>query len=126
MHVPCKKEFYQYIKWHNNAFEIIRGMDIPRIIIHYEDYSYNLLGTTNKIMNFLQHNEKDVNDIPNVRPILHYMEYYRPYTLKYIIQFLKVLSSTETWFVLIRRYPYLGNSPAVPSELHPVASTTNT
>ena len=122
IHVPCKKEFYQYIKWHNNAFEIIRAMKIPRIIVHYEDYSYNLIGTTRKMMNFLEHGNIDMdmnndNTLPKVRPIMHYMDYYRPYTLKYSIQFLKVMSSAETWFALIRRYPYLGNAPTVPPEL---------
>ena len=118
MHVPCKKEFYQYITWHNNAFEIARGMELDRIVLHYEDFAYDLEETTRKMMLFLEHEDVYLDDTtPNVRPIMHYMEYYRPYTLKYVIQFLKLMSSTETWFALIRRYPYLGNAPAVSNEL---------
>jgi len=59
--VPCHKEIYQFVMWHNNVFEVLRAMNIPHLIVYYEDFRNNLPDTVDKIMNFLELPSIDLN-----------------------------------------------------------------
>ena len=52
--VPCHSEFFKYVQWHNNAFTLSFEMDIPTLIIHYEDYKNDMERTVTKITSFLE------------------------------------------------------------------------
>ena len=52
--VPCHADFYRYIQWHNLAFITTWNLDIPSLIIHYENYTHNFQKTQDMILEFLQ------------------------------------------------------------------------
>ena len=43
--VPCHADFYRYIQWHNLAFITTWNLDIPSLVIHYENYTNNFQKT---------------------------------------------------------------------------------
>ena len=52
--VPCHADFYRYIQWHNLAFITTWNLDIPSLVIHYENYTHNFQKTQDMILEFLQ------------------------------------------------------------------------
>lgn len=51
--IPCHSDFYRYIQWHNLAFQVTDVMNIPAMIVHYEDYEHNFHETKDRILSFL-------------------------------------------------------------------------
>ena len=53
--VPCQAEFYRYVQWHNLAFAVtLVDLDVPSMVLYYEDYSTRFKDVTNQLMNFLE------------------------------------------------------------------------
>lgn len=55
--IPCHADFYRYIQWHNNAFDVIEKMSIPYMILHYEDFALLFNSTKDQILKFLEAKE---------------------------------------------------------------------
>ena len=101
--VPCHAEFFRYTQWHNLAFEIIKKMEIPFLIVHYEDYDENFDHTLNTIIAFLD--LKIVSDPVEYSRNL-YPHYFTNGQRQHILDFIKHLSSKTTWDTLNHRYKY--------------------
>jgi hypothetical protein len=53
--IPCYGILFQYVQWHNHAHRVCAQMDVPSIVIRYEDYQAQLTNTMNTIFDFVQH-----------------------------------------------------------------------
>mmetsp|Transcript_7241 Transcript_7241/g.9201 ORF Transcript_7241/g.9201 Transcript_7241/m.9201 type:complete len:368 (+) Transcript_7241:253-1356(+) len=60
--IPCHADFYRYVQWHNLAFEVISNMEIPSIVLHYENYDSDFQDTKNQIIRFLETKEVQVEE----------------------------------------------------------------
>jgi hypothetical protein len=53
--VPCHWDLFRYIQWHNLAFIVTNEfLNLPTHIVHYEDYSSNMEGTLQSLLEFLE------------------------------------------------------------------------
>ena len=53
--VPCHMDLFRYIQWHNLAFIVTDDyLNLPTHIVHYEDYSSNMEGTLQLLLDFLE------------------------------------------------------------------------
>jgi len=51
--VPCHADMYRYVQWYNLVFESLDFMEIPYIIVHYEDFDNDFEGIDGDMLNFL-------------------------------------------------------------------------
>ena len=94
--VPCAAEFFRYAQWHNLAFWVTNELNLPTMILHYDEYAKDLRGTASRVLNFL--------DIPRVgKGVVQfhsgktYRNYYTLEERRKIRSFLQKFSSLETW-----------------------------
>lgn len=93
--IPCHQEFYKYVQWHNLAFDVTRGNNIPVFVVHYHNYSQNFEGTLSQLLDFLELPRQGVTE-----PFHAGKEYHSFYTKEQrlaIRRFLEEFSSSETW-----------------------------
>jgi hypothetical protein len=93
----CLQEFYQYVQWHNFAFDATNELNIPTLIIYYEDYSDNFDLASARILDFLELEE--VEDSEEVAFIggKSYRDYYTPDEREAVKQFIEQTASDATW-----------------------------
>jgi len=56
---PCYADIYRYVNWYNLAFESLEYLDIEYIVIHYEDFEFDLTNPfdkTNEVLEFFGFN----------------------------------------------------------------------
>ena len=51
--VPCYSKFFQFVQWHNNAFATVANMQIPELVLRYEDYHDSFRDTVLRLFDFL-------------------------------------------------------------------------
>jgi hypothetical protein len=51
--IPCHSDFYRYVQWHNLAFQVTEVMDIPSIVVYYEDYEHDFDSVKDRILSFI-------------------------------------------------------------------------
>ena len=99
--VPCYGEFIKYIQWHNNAFAVQKQLNVPGLVIKYEDYHFDFDGSVSKILNFVEQSSKGKAPEYLWHP---YSGYYTEDEMRRIAKFLRFLSSDETLDVLNKEY----------------------
>jgi hypothetical protein len=93
--IPCFNEFYRYLQWHNLAFAVSHDMNLPTMILHYDEYSIDFEGTRDKVLNWLE--------LPRVANGVKfqdgkvYRNYYTREEKVAIRRFLQEFASVETW-----------------------------
>ena len=92
--VPCRAEFFRYIQWHNLASVTLQQMEIPTLLMTYEDYAIDLDGTLSTLLDFLE--------LPNEKkaPGFHQGDYSMHFSLKQRIDamnMMKVQASKKIW-----------------------------
>jgi hypothetical protein len=96
--VPCVAEFFKYITWHNLAFETIKKMGVPSMILYYEDYNYE--DTLPNLLSFLE--AEEISEAPAF--FWHdYPEYYGEEARSAAMTLMKSWASKDT-LGLINRY----------------------
>jgi len=60
--IPCHADMFRYIQWHNLAFATTWDLNIPTLILHYENYTNNFDETKDMLLEFL--NQDEVNEPP--------------------------------------------------------------
>jgi len=101
--IPCRAEFFKYIQWHNRAFQVIEKMDIPELVIHYEDYKESFNQTISTIASFLE--LEVVGEAPEYF-WSDYSAYYSESQHEYIVNMIQSLSTKTTWNKLAERYNF--------------------
>ena len=93
----CLQEFFQYVKWHNLAFAATRELNIPALIIYYEDYSENMNLASDRMLDFLELEEaedaRDVNFIGGKT----YHDYFTQKERQEVERFIEQIASDDTW-----------------------------
>ena len=94
--VPCQAEFYRYVQWHNLAFAVtLVDLDVPSMVLYYEDYSTRFNDVTNQLMNFLE--LEAVGEAPPFVVNKEYGDYYTFEETESIATFIKEFSSKHVW-----------------------------
>jgi hypothetical protein len=52
--VPCHSDLFRYIQWHNLAIELTEQLNIPSMIVHYEDYATSHKKTVDGLLSFME------------------------------------------------------------------------
>jgi len=93
--IPCSSDFFRYVQWHNLAHITTLNLDIPTLIIHYENYTHNFNQTVDKLHNFLQ------LDMKNPPPLFvmgkTYREYFTREERTAVKEMVEKLSTKKTW-----------------------------
>jgi hypothetical protein len=103
--VFCRAELYKYTQWHNLAFGMSHDLNIPTLIVHYNDYALNFDETVDDIVAFLE--------LPRVAhgysfELKTYDDYFTPEQAQGIAKAAKELSTVEMWYHVQKYYnPYL-------------------
>ena len=51
--VPCYQDLFKYINWHNHAFKASAELEVPTLLLHYEEYETDFDGTLQTLLRFL-------------------------------------------------------------------------
>jgi len=92
--VLCHGELIRYVRWHNNAFALLKAMDIPTMVVHYEDFEYDFEGTLNSLQTFLNL-EAEADPIPFLNSF-HELSYFDNNDLNKMSTFMKHIASEDS------------------------------
>lgn len=99
--VLCYLEFFKYVHWHNNAFHMIEKLNLPSLILHYEEYDQDYNATEENILKFLNLEKKYEGKEFHMS---NYDEYFTLEDKKNITEFIIAISSSQTLAQLNSRY----------------------
>eukprot|EP00571_Detonula_confervacea_P012081 CAMPEP_0172312478 /NCGR_PEP_ID=MMETSP1058-20130122/17627_1 /TAXON_ID=83371 /ORGANISM="Detonula confervacea, Strain CCMP 353" /LENGTH=596 /DNA_ID=CAMNT_0013025949 /DNA_START=103 /DNA_END=1893 /DNA_ORIENTATION=- len=72
--VSCHAEFFRYVQWHVMALRAAELLNIPVLYVYYEDYSTNLKGSAEDMLDFL--NLEQVGKLPKFDSNKDYSGYF--------------------------------------------------
>ena len=91
----CHAEVYKYVQWHNYAFATTAALDVPTIVVYYEDFQSKFRETNKKILDFVE--------LPSIVPSYSFPVYHN-YTRFFSEQdradiraLAKRIATKETW-----------------------------
>ena len=93
--VPCHADFFRYIQWHNLAFNTACDLQIPSLVIHYENYTTNFDQTMDAIVDFLQLNA--IHEAPSFIPGKTYRDYFTGEEFEAVTVMFEKLALGKTW-----------------------------
>ena len=93
--VPCHADFYRYIQWHNLAFTTTWDLNIPSMIVHYENYTDNFDKTKDTLLAFL--GQDGVYDAPKFVTGKTYRDYYTADEVNAVSVMFSKLALEKTW-----------------------------
>jgi hypothetical protein len=93
--VPCHADFYRYVQWHNLAFITIWNLEIPSLIIHYENYANNFNKTKDTLLDFV--GQSGIYDAPPFVSGKTYREYYLQEEIDNVYVLFVKLALEKTW-----------------------------
>ena len=93
--VPCHADFFRYIQWHNLAFITTWDLQIPTLIIHYENYTVNFNQTKNLLIEFLEQAEN--NESPHFETGKTYRDYFSKDEISAISKMFTTIALDKTW-----------------------------
>jgi len=108
--VPCHGEFFRWVQWHNNAFELIRRLNIDDHVVHYMDYDTDFDKTVRGILKFVDLDW--VGDAPPFKMLAYDDRYYSQEERERIIEFMKFVASERTWQEMSRYVNKSAEGPA--------------
>lgn len=96
-------EFYRYVQWHNLALAVtLTDLDVPSMVLHYEDYSTRFESVTSELINFLE--LKPTGKAPDFIVNKRYHDYYTAEETEAIAVFVQEFSTKLTWQHLARYF----------------------
>jgi hypothetical protein len=96
--VPCHSEFFKYAQWHRL---LVEAVDLPTLVVFYEDYHYAQNLTSARIFEFIE--QEAINELSPFRDPPDYSGHFRRKEAEAAKILLENQSSTATW-ALLRRY----------------------
>jgi hypothetical protein len=94
--VPCHADFYRYIQWHNLAFTTTWDLNIPSMIVHYENYTDNFNKTKDALLEFL--GQDGIYNAPAFVTGKTYREYYLQEEITALHVMFSKLALEKTWY----------------------------
>jgi hypothetical protein len=70
-------QFYRYVQWHNLAFSMSREMNLPTMMLHYDEYTTDYEGTRDRVLDFLELPHVVSVDIPFAGEMSFFYDVYR-------------------------------------------------
>ncbi len=104
--VPCRADFYRYIQWHNYAFEVISDMNIPSLIIHYEDFAKDFNRTKDNLFMFIEAEEIFMEKKKKLSFVMgeKYFRYYDKTQQLSVVEALKKLCNEQAMKQILHYY----------------------
>ena len=93
--IPCSSDFIQWTQWHNLACVTTYDLNLPTLIVHYENYTQNFGQTVELLLNFLQLDMK--NEAPKFQTGKEYREYYTEEEMTAAREMVEKLALKKTW-----------------------------
>lgn len=98
--VPCHAEFFRYVQWHNLAINAVQKLNIPVIYVHYEDYTTDLEGVTDRILEFLD--MPRIGKLPTFDSNKDYSDYFSSEERAAASELMRVLASDGCRKLIVR------------------------
>ena len=101
--VPCHTLFYLFADWHNLSRQVTEDLNLPTLVIHYEDYEHNFESTVSSILDFL--------NLPRAQDPIEFIsgkEYTEYFTLNERLAAKKLvhtISDDWTWNAVSKYFP---------------------
>lgn len=93
--VPCYADFFRYIQWHNLAFVTLWDLQIPTLVIHYENYTNNFEYTKDMLIEFLE--QTPMHEAPTFVTGKTYRDYFTEDEVRSIAGMFEHLAMDKTW-----------------------------
>lgn len=93
--VSCHADLFMYIQWHNLAFTTTWDMNIPTLIIHYENYTHSFNQTKDTLLNFL--GQVGINEPPLFETGKTYREYFTGDEVRAVENMFSKLANAKTF-----------------------------
>ena len=101
--IPCHLDLFRYVQWHNLAFVATDdSLQVPTLVINYEDYSSDFEGTLRSMLDFLE-----LPNSGNYEPFVRgksYRDYFTDDQIDRMRQATMILSLPITWHHLERYF----------------------
>ena len=99
--IPCHGDFYRYTQWHNLALKVVEDLDLPTLVVHYENYERNYEGAVDTILDFLELPRN--NALPKFIAGKRYKNlYFSDKQRLAALELIRYLADEETWELLER------------------------
>ena len=99
--IPCHGDFYRYTQWHNLALKVVEDLDLPTLVVHYENYERNYEGAVDAVLDFLELPRN--NALPEFIAGKRYKSlYFSDKQRLAALELIRYLSDEETWELLER------------------------
>ena len=93
--VPCRDDFFRFVQWHNLAFVTTRSLQIPTLVVHYENYETKYNETVTDMFEFL-HLEPKGELIEFVKG-KEYIEFFTLAERAKVKKAMEMLALSSTW-----------------------------
>jgi hypothetical protein len=100
--LPCLSEWWRYVQWHNNAVSMLQQLQIPKLVLYYEDYSSQYQQTVRRLLDFLE-----LDQVQPALPFVQhktYKDYYDPEATLLAREFVQTMASPLCWEHLQRYF----------------------
>ena len=99
--IPCHGDFYRYTQWHNLALKVVEDLDLPTLVVHYENYERNYEGAVDAVLDFLELPRN--NALPEFIAGKRYKSlYFSDKQRLAALELIRYLADEETWELLER------------------------
>jgi hypothetical protein len=99
--LPCYSEWFRYVQWHSLAIKVINKLQLPSMVVHYEDYTTDYNATVQHLLQFME--LRAVNKPREFIPGKTYRSMFKTEHIDLAAFFLEAFSTKECW-ALLRRY----------------------
>ena len=93
--IPCYADVIRYILWHNLATITTDELDIPTMILHYEDYTNSFNQTKYNLLGFL--GQEQVHEPPLFVTGKTYQDYFTSDEIQAVANLFKKVATKKTW-----------------------------
>ena len=94
--IPCHADFIRWLLWHHYAERTQANLNLPTIILHYEDYFSNFNETVAELMAFL-----NIESMKNEPELFEsgktYRDYFTTSEKRAVEDLARSISTNETW-----------------------------
>jgi len=93
--IPCRDDFFRFVQWHNLAFVTTRSLQIPTLVVHYENYDTRYNETAKEMFEFLHLEPK--GELIDFIKGKEYVEYFTLAERAKVKKAMKMLALSSTW-----------------------------
>mmetsp|Transcript_1288 Transcript_1288/g.2074 ORF Transcript_1288/g.2074 Transcript_1288/m.2074 type:complete len:134 (+) Transcript_1288:543-944(+) len=105
--VPCYHEFIRYVQWHNFASSTVQELNLPTLVLHYENYATKFNDTLHSLLHFLGFDDLTLGSavLKFVDGKSYMSEYYNISEVKAAQSAMEKLASSNIWDKIKHYFP---------------------